>query len=92
MSVSTEVKESTAAPTLKGKVVSDVRDKTRTVEVYWSRRHDTYSKVIQRKTKYHVHDSENVSKMGDWIEFRQCKPMSKTKSSELVCVVEESKS
>lgn len=76
--------------TLTGKVMSDKRDKTRTVEVYWSRRHPLYSKVVRHRTKCQVHDPENKSQLGDWVEIRQCRPISKTKTWELVSVVETS--
>lgn len=80
--------ESKTVSTLTGKIVSDKRDKTRTVEVYWSRRHPMYNKVVRKKTKCQVHDEDNNSHVGDTVEIRQCKPYSKTKSWELVRVVE----
>lgn len=83
--------ESTSVRTVVGKIISDTRDKTRTVEVYWSRRHPVYGKVVRKRTKCQVHDENNTGKMGDWVEICQCKPMSKTKSWNLVRVVEESK-
>lgn len=81
--------ESKTVSTLTGKIVSAKRDKTRTVEVYWSRRHPTYNKVVRKKTKCQVHDAQNQTQEGDWVEIRQCKPVSKTKTWELVRVVEQ---
>ena len=75
--------------TLTGRVTSSKRDKTRTVEVEWSRRHPTYKKVVKGITKFHAHDENNESKEGDLVEIRECRPVSKTKTWVLVKVVEQ---
>lgn len=71
-----------------GTVVSDKRDKTRTVAVAYQQRHGKYGKYLQRQAKYHVHDSQNQSKVGDRVQITPCRPMSKTKAWRLVRVVE----
>lgn len=74
--------------TLTGRIISDKREKTRTVEVKWARRHPRYGKVIRGRTKYQIHDQDNESKLGDLVEIKQVRPISKTKSWALVRVVE----
>lgn len=73
-----------------GIVVSDKRDKTRTVSVDRQRRHAKYGKTITFSTKYQVHDANNESQTGDRVEITHCRPISKTKSWRLVRVVEKS--
>ena len=74
--------------TLIGIVVSDKRNKSRTVAVDRVYRHPKYGKSIRRQTNYHVHDEGNVSHQGDKVEIVACRPMSKTKTWRLVKVVE----
>ncbi|ADC72650.1 MULTISPECIES: 30S ribosomal protein S17 [unclassified Thioalkalivibrio] len=70
-----------------GRVISDKMDKTRTVLVERRVRHPLYGKFIRRSTKLHVHDEENVSRMGDRVRIRECRPMSKQKRFALIEVV-----
>lgn len=70
-----------------GRVVSDKMDKTRTVVVERRVRHPLYGKYIRRSTKLRVHDEENVSKEGDRVRVRECRPMSKQKRFALIEVV-----
>lgn len=71
-----------------GRVVSDKMDQTATVMIERKVRHPLYGKYIRRSTKLHVHDAENACKMGDTVEIKECRPVSKTKSWTLVRVVE----
>lgn len=71
-----------------GRVVSDKMDKTVTVMIERKVRHPLYGKYIRRSTKLHVHDADNACKMGDTVEIKECRPMSKNKSWTLVRVVE----
>ncbi|MCS5710273.1 30S ribosomal protein S17 [Candidatus Berkiella aquae] len=75
--------------TLMGKVVSDNRQQTLKVKVSWSRRHERYGKVIKKDTTFHVHDPESVGKVGDLVEIKQVRPISKTKTWQLVQVIEK---
>jgi small subunit ribosomal protein S17 len=70
-------------------VISDKRDKTRTVRVDFQARHPKYGKYLKRSAKFQVHDEKNESKAGDRIEIAICRPISKTKSWRLVKVVEK---
>ncbi len=75
--------------TLVGKVISDKRQATRTVEVPWSHRDPQYGKVIKRQTTFHVHDPDHASSTGDLVEIKQVRPISKTKTWQLVRVIEK---
>ncbi|MFD2205165.1 30S ribosomal protein S17 [Kiloniella antarctica] len=69
---------------LQGVVVSDKTDKTITVLVERRVMHPIYKKFIKRSKKYHAHDETNAVKAGDVVKIRECSPISKTKSWELV--------
>jgi len=65
--------------TIKGRVVSDKMNKTIVVAVDSFKTHPKYIKKYRSTKKYKVHDSENKHKIGDVVEFSQCKPISKDK-------------
>jgi len=65
--------------TIKGRVVSDKMNKTIVVAVDSFKTHPKYIKKYRSTKKYKVHDSENKHKVGDVVEFSQCKPISKDK-------------
>ncbi len=69
---------------LQGVVVSDKTDKTVTVLVERRVMHPIYKKFIKRSKKYHAHDETNSVKSGDTVRIRECRPISKTKSWEVV--------
>ncbi|MEI8343488.1 MAG: 30S ribosomal protein S17 [Candidatus Moraniibacteriota bacterium] len=69
--------------TKKGKVVSDSMDKTIVVAVQSLKTHPKYLKKYRSTKKYKVHDSENKHKIGDSVEFVQCRPLSKDKNHTL---------
>lgn len=69
---------------LQGVVVSDKGDKTIVVKVERRFMHPLYKKFIRRSKKYAAHDETNVSKIGDVVRIRECRPVSKRKSWELV--------
>ena len=75
--------------TLTGKVVSDKMDKTITVKIERQVKHLLYGKFIKRSTKVHAHDESNECKMGDTVTVVECRPLSKSKSWQLVEVVEK---
>ena len=72
-----------------GTVVSDRADKTIVVSIERASRHRLYRKVIRRTKRYHVHDAENVATVGDRVRIEECRPVSKTKSWQLVEVLTE---
>ena len=66
--------------TLVGKVVSDKRSKTITVQIERRTKHELYGKIVARSSKYHAHDEKGEYKMGDVVEIAETRPISKTKS------------
>ncbi len=69
---------------LQGTVVSDKSDKTVVVKVERSVQHPLYKKFIRRSKKYHAHDPDNRFKTGDVVKIRECRPISRTKSWEVL--------
>ena len=69
--------------TKKGKVVSDSMDKTIVVAVQSLKTHPKYLKKYRSTKKYKVHDQENKHKVGEVVEFVQCRPLSKDKNHTL---------
>ena len=70
-----------------GVVDSDVRDKTRRVVIAYRAPHPKYGKYVSKRTRFHIHDENNESKVGDTVEIVQCRPISKTKTWKLLRVV-----
>lgn len=64
---------------IKGIVVSDKMDKTIVAMVQSYKTHPKYLKKYLYSKKYKIHDPENKYKIGDKVEFIQCRPMSKDK-------------
>ncbi len=73
-----------------GTVISDKRNKSRTVAVPYQLKHPKYGKYLHREAKFQVHDETNESHLGDTVEIASCRPLSKTKSWRVVRVVEKS--
>jgi small subunit ribosomal protein S17 len=69
---------------LKGFVVSDVQDKTIVVKVERRIMHPIYKKFIRRSKKYAAHDENNAHKIGDEVNIRECRPISKRKRWEVI--------
>ena len=70
-----------------GVVTSDKMSKTRRVEIARLVKHARYGKYIRRRTICHVHDEKNESHLGDTVEIRESRPLSKTKHWTLVRIV-----
>ncbi len=77
--------------TQQGRVVSDKMDKSIVVAIERFVKHPIYGKFVRRTTKIHAHDENNECGLGDTVEIRECRPLSKTKSWTLVKVVEKAK-
>lgn len=69
---------------LQGIVVSDKADKTVVVQVVRRFKHPLLRKVMRRSKKFMAHDGENRAKIGDEVRIRECRPLSKRKSWELL--------
>jgi small subunit ribosomal protein S17 len=81
--------ENNTARTISGKVVSDKMDKSITVLVERKVKHPIYGKYVKRSTKLHAHDENNECTIGDVVTIQETRPLSKTKSWNLVTVVEK---
>jgi small subunit ribosomal protein S17 len=69
---------------LQGVVVSDKQDKTVTVLVERRVMHPIYKKYVRKSKKYAAHDETNSVKEGDTVRIRECRPLSKRKTWEVV--------
>lgn len=76
---------------LKGYVVSNKMEKSIVVSINRLFKHPMYGKFIKRTTKLHVHDPRNDSNIGDIVEVKECRPISKTKSWILTAIIKKSK-
>ena len=65
---------------LSGVVGSSNSNKTIVVEVTRRVKHKLYKKIISRTKKYHAHDESNTYKIGDNVNIRESRPISKLKS------------
>jgi small subunit ribosomal protein S17 len=73
----------------RGKVVSDVMDKTVVVEVTTSKRHPLYGKRVKYSKKFKAHDELNEAKVNDIVEIMETRPLSATKRFRIVKIVEK---
>jgi len=69
----------TGGKVLNGVVVSDKMKDTCVVEVQRFVKHPKYKKYYKVHKKYKVHDVGNTKKVGDKVEIRETRPISKTK-------------
>ncbi|MGB0683047.1 MAG: 30S ribosomal protein S17 [Magnetovibrionaceae bacterium] len=69
---------------LQGTVVSDKMDKTVTVLVERKVKHPIYNKIVRKSKKYAAHDPANSHKIGDTVRIRECAPISKRKTWEVI--------
>lgn len=72
-------KAETKAKVLSGTVVSDKMKDTVVVLVERYEKHPKYEKYIKRRKKFKAHDAGNTKKIGDKVEIRETKPISKDK-------------
>jgi small subunit ribosomal protein S17 len=84
-------RDSNAAKTRQGIVVSNKGDKSITVRIDFARRHPTYEKIVRRSRTLHAHDESNEAGEGDIVRIVETRPLSKTKRWRLVEVMERAK-
>jgi small subunit ribosomal protein S17 len=84
-------RDSVAAKTRQGIVVSSKGEKSITVRIDIARRHPTYEKVVRRSRTLHAHDEGNEAGEGDTVRIVETRPLSKTKRWRLVEVLERAK-
>ena len=63
--------------------------KTITVVVERTYKHEKYKKYVRKRKKYHAHDEKGEAKRGDRVEIMACRPMSRIKRWLLVRVIEK---
>ena len=73
----------------KGTVVSDKMDKTVVVNVERVKEHPIYKKKFKVSKKFKVHDEDNQYKVGDIVEFTECKPQSRDKKHKVIRKIEK---
>jgi small subunit ribosomal protein S17 len=70
--------------TLRGTVTSVKMQDTAVVSVMRYVKHPKYKKYMKITKKYHAHNPGNKAQEGEQVTIRSCRPMSKTKSFEIV--------
>lgn len=73
---------------LQGVVVSNKMNKTITVEVTRTVRHEKYHKFLKKHDRYHAHDEANRCQEGDVVAIVEASPTSKSKRWRLKEIVE----
>ncbi len=76
---------------MQGRVVSDKADKTVTVNVERRFKHPLYGKVIAVSKKYLAHDEDNAYGVGDVVEIRSARPISKRKRFVVTRLIEKAR-
>ncbi len=76
--------------TREGSVVSDRMDKTVVVSVERRFAHPLYGKQVTRHKKYYAHDEQNEARVGDVVQIKETRPLSKKKRWRLVEVIRRS--
>ena len=77
-----------ARRTLIGTVASSKGDKTITVVVERTFKHQKYNKYVRKRKKYHAHDELNSAGVGDQVEIVSTRPLSKLKRWRLGSIVQ----
>ena len=74
-----------------GVVTSDKTKKTRRVEIARLVKAPKYGKYVRHRTICYVHDENEESHLGDTVEIRESRPLSRTKRWQLVRIVAKSR-
>ena len=69
---------------LNGKVVKKSGDKTVSVLISRQTTHPIYKKIMRLSKKYLAHDSDNSVSVGDSVKIQETRPLSKSKSWEVI--------
>jgi len=76
--------ETTNNKIITGTVVSDKMDKTVVVSVTRFVKHAKYQKFLKITKKFKAHDETNAHKVGDIVNLKETRPLSKDKRFEVV--------
>lgn len=74
-----------------GMVVGNKMQKTIVVEVMRLVKHPKYGKYIKRSSFYKAHDEKGQARLGDKVEIIETRPLSKTKTTKFVRIIEKAK-
>lgn len=74
-----------------GMVVGNKMQKTIVVEVMRLVKHPKYGKYIKRSSLYKAHDEKGQARLGDKVEIIETRPLSKTKTTKFVRIIEKAK-
>ena len=74
-----------------GIVVSNKVDKTIVVAVQQKKKHPKYGKFVKKTTKFYAHDEKNDCSIGDLVQIKETRPLSKTKRWRFVKIIEKVK-
>ena len=69
---------------LNGKVIKKSGDKTVSVLVTRQTTHPIYKKIIRLSKKYLAHDNDNSISVGDSVKIQETRPLSRSKSWEVI--------
>ena len=69
---------------LRGTVVSSKMTDSAVVEVSRFVKHPKYKKYLKTTSRFTVHNPGNAAKEGDVVTIRGCRPISKTKTWEVI--------
>lgn len=73
---------------LVGRVRSDGMNKTVVVEVPRREMHPVYKKFVSSRRRYAAHDAKNECHVGDQVEIKESRPLSKSKRWVVTRIVE----
>lgn len=74
---------------LKGFVTSTKMQKTIVVKVPRMKMHPKYHKQYKVSNSFKVHDEKGLAKVGDYIIFEECRPLSKDKRWRLINIIKK---
>lgn len=86
-----EATERNARKVRQGIVSSIMGNKSIVVTTTERKRHPKYGKMMTSTKKFHVHDEENTSGVGDTVRIMETRPLSATKRWRLVEIIERAK-
>ena len=72
---------------VQGEVVANKMQKTISVLVYRTIKHEKYGKYVKKSTVIKAHDEKQTAKVGDTVIIFETRPLSKTKRWSLSSVV-----
>ena len=75
-----------------GTVIGNKMQNTIVVEVARLVKHSKYGKYLKRSSIYKTHDQNKEAQVGDKVEIIEARPLSKTKFTRLLRIIEKAKS